>query len=230
VRFWRGVAQRVGGPVLELGCGTGRVSIPVARTGVTFVGVDRSVPMLRRARTRLRRAKLTSRALLVRGDIRHLPFAPRNFALVMAPYGILQSLVRESDLKATLASVARVCAPGALFGIDLVPDVPRWAEYERRVALRGRRGPGGSSLTLVESVRQDRARHLTVFEHEYVERRPGRAATATKFSLTFRTLSVRQVAARVERAGFTVEALLGDYDGGPWDRRADVWVVLARRK
>src|SRR3989304_636898 len=60
ISFWRGLAERIGGPILELGCGPGRVSIPVARTGAAFVGVDRSAAMLRRARVRLRRAKLTS--------------------------------------------------------------------------------------------------------------------------------------------------------------------------
>jgi SAM-dependent methyltransferase len=231
VPFWRGLAERLGGPVLELGCGTGRISISVARTGARYVGIDRSAHMLRRARTRLRRAKLTSSAHLVRGDIRCLPFAPRSFGLVLAPYGVVQSLIREADLADTLAAVARVTARDALFGIDLVPDVPRWAEYRRRVSLRGLRGPRrGGALTLVESVRQDRSRKLTTFDHEFIERRPGRPARTSRFSLTFRTLSVRQMAARLERAGFTVEALLGDYDGGPWDRRADVWVVLARRR
>ena len=45
----------------------------------------------------------------------------------MAPYGVLQSLTRERDLKATLA-LHRVLGRGGTFGIDLVPDLPRWAE------------------------------------------------------------------------------------------------------
>ncbi len=49
VPFWRRVAIGAGGPVLELGCGTGRVSLPLARAGVNLVGVDRSAPMLARA-------------------------------------------------------------------------------------------------------------------------------------------------------------------------------------
>ena len=56
----------------------------------------------------------------------------------MAPYGVLQSLTRERDLQATLASVARVMRRGGLFALDLVPDLPRWAEYSRRTSLRGR--------------------------------------------------------------------------------------------
>ena len=141
VAFWQRLAMANDGPVLELGCGTGRVSLPVVRVGARLVGVDLSIPMLTRARQRLARSRLSSRALLVRADIRQLPFGSRNgFGLAMAPYGILQSLTRERDLKATLESVHRVMRPGGLFGIDLVPDLPRWSEYQRRTSLQGRRG------------------------------------------------------------------------------------------
>ena len=84
-------------------------------------------------------------------------------------------------------------------------------------------------MTLVESVRQDRRRKLTIFDQEYVERR-GRVRTVHRFALTFRTLSVPQMVRRLEAAGFAIEAVLGDYQGGPWDERADVWVILARKK
>lgn len=229
IAFWRRLAMAQSGPVLELGCGTGRVALPVARAGVPLVGIDRSAEMLARARQRLRRSRLAGRVQVVRGDIRHLPFRRRpGFALVMAPYGILQSLTREADLKATLASVARVLGRGGLFAMDLVPDLPRWSEYERKASLSGRRGRHGH-LRLVESVRQDRARGLTIFDQEYTERR-GRQQRVHRFTLTFRTLSVPQMRRRLEAAGFRIEAVLGDYKGGPWDPRADTWVILARKR
>ena len=229
VAFWQRLATAQKGGVLELGCGTGRIAIPIARAGVRLVGIDRSAEMLSRGRQRLRRAKLAHRAALVRGDIRFLPFRSRpGFDLVMAPYGILQSLTRERDLKATLQSVARVLRRGGLFGIDLVPDLPRWSEYTGRTSLAGRTA-GGAKLTLVESVRQDRRRRLTIFDQEYIERR-GRDRRVHRFSLTFRTLSVPQMTRRLEAAGFRINAVLGDYRGGPWDPRADVWVILAERR
>jgi ubiquinone/menaquinone biosynthesis C-methylase UbiE len=228
VRFWQNLARRQGGPVLELGCGTGRVSLPVARVGVPVVGVDRSDEMLDRARRRLRRSRTVRALSLVRADIRALPFAARSaFRLVMAPYGILQSLIDDADLSATLESVARVARPGTMFGIDLVSDVPAWQEYKRRVRMRGT-GPDGSAITLVETVRQDAARQLTIFDQEYVQRR-GRQKHIRQFSLTFRTLPLPEMVSRVEAAGFSVEAVLGDYDGRPWDLRADAWLILARR-
>jgi SAM-dependent methyltransferase len=229
IGFWRRLALAQDGPVLELGCGTGRVAVPLIKAGASVIGIDRSAPMLARARKRLLRAALTDRAMLVRGDIRELPFrSRRGFGLVMAPYGILQSLTRERDLRATLSSVARVLRRGGLFAMDLVPDLPRWNEYKRRASIRGRRGTR-STITLIESVRQDRRRQLTIFDQEYVERR-GRERTVHRFALTFRTLSIPQMTRRLADAGFTVDAVLGDYQGGPWDARADVWVILARKR
>jgi SAM-dependent methyltransferase len=184
--------------------------------------------MLARARQRVTRSRVKPKPLLVRGDIRHLPFRVRpGFALVMAPYGILQSLTRESDLRATLESVHRVLRPGGTFAVDLVPDLPAWDEYTRRTSMTGELGRR-TRVTLIESVRQDRRRGLTIFDQEYVARR-GRQSRVHRFSLTFRTLSVPQMRRRLERAGFEIRAVLGDYQGGPWDRRSDVWMIVAGR-
>jgi len=228
VAFWRRLAAVAAGPILELGCGTGRIALPIAKDGIAVTGIDRSEAMLARARRRIARARVSRTARLVRGDIRTLPFPDRRFALVMAPYGILQSLVRERDLTAALASVHRVLAPGGRFGIDLVPDLPAWSEYQRKKTLSGTMG-AGTRVSLVESVRQDRARGVTVFDQRYTVSR-GRQRHVVDFTLTFRTVSVKAMTRRLERAGFTVDAVLGDYQGGPWDPRADAWVLLARRR
>jgi ubiquinone/menaquinone biosynthesis C-methylase UbiE len=233
VPFWielarqrlRGV-ERMQRRVLELGCGTGRVTFPLARAGVSMVGIDRSSEMLLRAVTRRRRGRTKGRVDLIRGDIRHLPFAKATFPLVIAPYGILQSLLRERDLAATLEAVRAVLAGGGTFGLELVADLPAWREYSNRVTLSGTR-PNGARITLTESVRQDRKRKLTLFDQEYVERRGGRV-TRKQFTLRFRTLTVPQMAARLEKAGLKVSALLGDYQGSPWDIRAEAWIILAQ--
>ena len=78
--------------------------------------------------------------------------------------GVLQSLLRDQDLRRTLLSVQRVLRPGGLFVMELVPDVPRWRDYDQRVRHLGRRRGGTTKISLVESVRQGRSRQLTVFE------------------------------------------------------------------
>jgi ubiquinone/menaquinone biosynthesis C-methylase UbiE len=227
VPFWRGVVAREGGPVLELGCGTGRLLMPLARSGARIVGVDRSPAMLARAIVRRRRLPPRRRPAIVRGDIRALPFPSRRFRVVIAPYGMLQSLIADRDFTAAIADASRVLEPGGLLGIDLVPDLAAWEEYADRVSLHGG-AAGGRRITLIETVRQDRRRGVTTFDDRFVVRR-GRRTTEHRFRLQFRTRPMRDTIAALERARFRVDALLGDYRGGPWDLRADVWIVLARR-
>jgi SAM-dependent methyltransferase len=141
---------------------------------------------------------------------------------------MLQSLTTDADLDAAIQEAVRVLKPGGLFGVDLVPDLPAWDEYRNQVRLRGR-ARGAGSIVLVESVRQDRRRGLTIFDESFV-RVHGERRERHRFSLTFRTLPIEAVVARLERAGLEIEAMLGDYAGRPWDSRADVWVILGRRR
>lgn len=229
VPFWRRLAAECGGPVLELGTGTGRIAVPVARGGVRVIGVDRSAPMLERARRRGRRARLADRLSLVRADIRSLPFPSRAaFGLVMAPYGILQSLLAARDLTAVLREAHRVLRPGGALAVDLVADLPGWQEYRKERRLAGWRNGGRTHVTLIESVRQDRRRGLTHFEQEYVERR-GRRRSSRRFDLTFRTVSIPQMIRRLAAAGFSNGRVFGDYDGGAWTPASEVWVIVASR-
>jgi len=228
IAFWQRFAANQKGRSLELGTGTGRVLLPLTRDRNRYItaGVDISEAMLGRARTRFRRARQPMRA--ARGDIRALPYRSSSFAAVIAPYGIIQSLTSDADLAAALTEAARVLRKGGRLAVDLVPDLPAWSEYSNRTSLKGKRR-NGAVISLVESVRQDRRRRLTIFDQEFTERR-GRAREVRRFSLTFRTLPVPEMAARIEQAGFRMEAALGDYDGRPWDMRADVWILIARKR
>ena len=235
VPFWIDVVNNAKGHVLELGCGTGRLLAPIARSllnstdnsGRLLLGIDRSEPMLQRARRRLARVPQEVRPHLIRGDVRTLPIRPGKLGAVMAGYGLVQSLLNDRDLDAALAAAARALKRGGLLGIDLVPDLPVWEEYTGRIPLRGRLA-AGTTLTLVESVRQDRRRGLTIFDEQYVVRR-GRDVRKHRFQLTFRTLTMEQTLKRVERAGFRIEKVCGSYTGDTWHPGADVWVVLAIR-
>ena len=119
--------------------------------------------------------------------------------------------------------------PDGIFGLELVADLPAWGEYAQAGQPARPSQARRRQVTLVESVRQDRAEgpdDLRPGVHRTA--RPGRPRRH-RFALTFRTLSVPQMSRRLEAAGFAVEALLGDYQGGPWDPRADVWIILARK-
>jgi SAM-dependent methyltransferase len=226
--FWRRLVLDEASPALELGCGTGRLLVPLARSGASVSGIDRSAEMLARARARARRLPRARRPRIVRGDVRRLPFADESHGVVLAPYGLLQSLLSDRDLDCALFEAGRVLRRGGIIGIDLVPELPIWAEYGPRTRLKDR-AASGALITLVESVRQDRRRGLTIFDEQFIETRNGRKRRR-RFSLTFRTQPLPRMLARIDRAGLRPEAVFGDYHGGAWDQQAEAWLILARKQ
>jgi len=227
VAFWRTWAADVGGPCLEFGCGTGRLLAPLARQTRGLVGIDRSRAMLARARRRVRRLAPARRPALVLGDIRSLPLSRGSCVGVFAPYGVLQSLTSDADLDAALREAARVLRRRGRLAIDLVPDLPAWRTYARTARFRGYLR--GRPVALFESVRQDRRRGLTIFDEEFVVG-AGRARQRHRFSLTFRTIPMETLLARITRAGFAIDAVQGDYRGAVWTPDADAWIIQATRR
>ena len=124
IPFYVEEARRSGGPVLELGCGTGRVAIPVAQAGVEVVGVDSSAKMLHVAR---RKAKalgpIKGKLTWVRGDMRSLSVA-RKFALVIIPYRGFLSLLSVEEQRRCLEGIKAHLLPGGKLVFDIfVPDL-----------------------------------------------------------------------------------------------------------
>lgn len=108
VDFFVDEARNSGGPVLELGCGTGRVLIPTAQAGLQVVGLDQSPEMLAVCRRKVHEEPLEvqSRIGLVKGDMRRFELSQR-FALVTIPFRPFQHLVEVDDQLACLECIHR---------------------------------------------------------------------------------------------------------------------------
>ncbi len=115
VPFYVRLADELGGPVLELGAGTGRVTEALARAGHEVVAVDASAAMLGRAEERLRGLGGVE---LVLADMRSLALG-REFPLVLAPFNTLMHAYTVPDQDQTLAGVRSHLAPGATFAFDV---------------------------------------------------------------------------------------------------------------
>ena len=200
---------------------------PLARAGIRAVGIDRSAAMMAHAVLRGRRLSKRTRPAFIQGDVCALPVPDASFGVVVAAYGLVQSLLSDRDLDAALAEAARVLKPGGVIGIDLVPDLPAWKEYRNRECFKGRSRRGGY-VRLIESVRQQPRRGLTIFEETFIERR-GRTTTRHAFTLTFRTVGVSAIATRLEDHGLRVQATYGDYRRGPMTPDADAWLIVAKK-
>jgi len=113
------IAKKYGGPVLEYGCGAGRITIPIAREGIEIVGVDQSKPMLDDLRDRLRRepSYVRRRLKMRRGDMRSLQLG-RRFSLVLATFNTVLHLYERADLERFFARVHEHLATGGRFVFD----------------------------------------------------------------------------------------------------------------
>ncbi len=124
VPFYVERALEAVGPVLEMGCGTGRILLPTARAGVRIHGLDASADMLAALRQSLARepADIQRRVSLTQGDMRHADLGQR-FALVTAPFRVVQHLLEREDQRAWLRNARRHLAPGGALCFDVFqPD------------------------------------------------------------------------------------------------------------
>jgi SAM-dependent methyltransferase len=118
--FYREVAEQSGGPVLELGAGTGRLAIPLAEAGYEIVGIDRSAPMLRvaEAKRRAMSPAVRRRLRFVEGDMTGFRLG-RRFGLAFAAFRVFMSLLDPAAQRACLAAVRRHLRPLGLLAIDV---------------------------------------------------------------------------------------------------------------
>jgi SAM-dependent methyltransferase len=117
VEFWVSQARIRGGPILELGCGTGKLSIPLAQMGFSVIGLDKSPALLQFA------AAKNDDVKWIQGDMRSFDLDER-FALIMLPSNNLGHLHTPEDFESCIASVKRHLKPGGAFVIDVfVPNL-----------------------------------------------------------------------------------------------------------
>ncbi len=120
VPFYLDLARRIGGPVLELACGTGRVLLPIARAGIAIHGVDNSLPMLNVLGKNLKREAKDVRELVsfFQGDIRTFR-SNRKYPLVTIPFRPLQHMFTVEDQIAALETAAFHLDDDGLFAFDV---------------------------------------------------------------------------------------------------------------
>ena len=210
VAFYLAEARRSGGPVVELGIGTGRIAVPIAADGTRVIGIDSSRGMLDICS---RRAALAGVQLDLRvGDLREPPVSER-VPLVICPFRSLLHMRTDEDRLRVLTSAHDLLLPGGRFvfdvftpGADDIAQTHRWLEREPGIFERAHWDEEARTLT------------LTVRGHE----------TETTMGLAW--LSPGEWRALLEVAGFEVEACYGWFDRTPFTGGDDtVWIARRPR-
>lgn len=222
VAFYVGQATRSGGPVLELGCGTGRILIPTARAGVEVVGLDASESMLSVCQARLSEEpeSVRSRVTLLGGDMRDFDLG-RSFPLITMPFRSFQHMVTVGEQLGCLSCVAQHLADGGLLAFDVFnpslaaltsPDLGQEVSEEPEFML-----PDGSRVTRCYRVASRDYFHQTnEVELIYYVTSPDGTEERIVHGFLMRYVFRYELEHLLVRSGFELRELYSDFDKRPY--------------
>jgi SAM-dependent methyltransferase len=223
VGFYLEEAKRARGSVLEVGCGTGRILLPIARAGIPITGIDGSRQMLERCRAKLPGAG--ERVTLALHDMRSFDLGER-FALIIAPFRVVQHLTTIDDQLQFLATASRHLAPGGRLVFDVFnPSFDRLvsADGVEREDTPEQQLPDGR--TLRRTYRIARVRWIDqVSEAELVYYVDGKRYVQ---AFEMRWYLAAELHNLLARAGFRVRQIYGDFARGPLVDGCPELVVVA---
>jgi SAM-dependent methyltransferase len=234
--FYVDLAKKVGGPVLEIGCGTGRVLIPIARQGIEIHGVDNSLPMLGVLKAHLKQESRDVRrnVQLHRGDMRQFRLK-REYPLVIMPFRPLQHMRTVEDQVRALTSAAFHLNRNGIFAFDVF-----FPKFELI--------PGGIGEEMLELEWRDSAEPSRVirryFRKDSVDK-INQIFTATFFFRTYQGgklvkeeteplvmsyYTYQHLRAQFLLAGLEPYEEYGSFDQTPLDNSAEQMVFLLKRR
>ncbi len=226
-----------GGPVLEGGCGTGRVLWPLADAGLRVTGLDRSAPMLRVAeRKRRQRPPATARrATLVRGDLAGFDLGRRRFRVALVPFRTFQSLLTSKDQRSSLAAFHRHLVPGGRLVLDLFDPALHWClpgAAPPRLARPPFPGTTPGTEVRVRVLTRENDPFLQVLTEEWsLEERDASGALLReeRYVLRMRWTYRHELRHLLELEGFDVEEEFSDFRESPPRYGGDILVVARKR-
>jgi SAM-dependent methyltransferase len=229
--FYESLAGRCDGPVLELGVGTGRVAIPLARAGFEVWGIDTSEALLAHARCK-GGSELAERLNLQPGDMRDVQLG-RTFELIFAGLGAFHHLLTPDDQLACLRSVQRHLAPGGLFVSDLRPllqsdweagaSVPLLHDWTRVLPSTG------ETVVKLRAVRTDGAKQTQHETHFYDHIAADGTLRRVAVEVDLRFTTRYEMEGLLRTAGLEIDQTYGDFDLSPYDETSEYMITVARK-
>jgi SAM-dependent methyltransferase len=227
--FWLDLAARLGGPVLELGCGTGRVLVALAQVGHTVVGLDHDPEMLKLLVAKLP-SNLYQRVMLLQADFRNFYLAGK-FNLILMPCNTYSTL-SAGERQAVLACVRVHLDPQGVFGVSL-PN-PDWL---RRLPARSEAEveeifphPLDGEPVQVSSAWQrtrSRTRPELIIDWHYDHLRSDGSVERLSVQVRHDLTPVAGYLAELRSAGFGRVQSFGGFDRQVFSSDSPEWIILA---
>ncbi len=231
LQMYEQYAARCGSPILELGCGTGRVLLPLARQGYRLTGIDPSAEMLERARAKVAEEGLAELVTLVQQEMRELDLEER-FSMAFAALNSFAHLHTTGEQLAALERIRRHLKPGGLLILDLFnPDMGRLLDARGQMTLaRAMTDPEtGHRMMRFYTEEVDQGRQLIHTTYIVDEIDAGGRVQRTLFPFTLRYLFRYELELLLRHAGFEVEAIYGSHDLDEFSGESEKMIAVARK-
>ncbi len=231
--FWLELADEHGGPVLELGCGTGRVLLPLARRGHAVTGVDNAPEMLARLTQKLAAAQGLRGAggRLAPPTVLEADFATftaeARFPLALMPFNTFMHLLTLEAQVAALANIRRHLVLGGLLALDLINPGEAYAAESAGLTLERTFTDGDRLVQQFALLAVDRAAQLARITWLYDSLGPEGRLERAAVPLTLRYTFPGEMRLLLEKTGFALAHLYGDYARAPFADGAERMLVLA---
>lgn len=226
-------AEQVGSPILDIGCGTGRVMLHLAEEGYDVRGVDTSRQMLERGQRKLkRRVDLAERVQFYEGNALDYAY-PEQYALILIPYNGLMHFRTSAEQQALLKHLHSALKEEGLLMIDLPNAGETFAALDDGAVTLERSfvEPESGNLVMQQSVSElDRAEQLQYITWIYDEIGPDRVLRRTVAPLTLRYVFPTELDLLLQLTGFRRIERYGDYDESPFERGCERLIVVAQKR
>ncbi|HNW43699.1 MAG TPA: class I SAM-dependent methyltransferase [Elusimicrobiales bacterium] len=225
--FYLAQARKAGGPVLELACGTGRLTLPLRKAGIDITGLDQAEPMLERARAKAAAAGLNVN--FIKGDARRFRLG-RLFSLIFIPFNSLQHMLSRTDIEGLFACVSAHLAPGGRFIFDVFNPDPHYLIRDTKELLPVAYYPdpaGGGQVLVNEQYSYDRAVQVSRIRWHYRREKDGKTVTKR---LNLRCFYPAELEALVHYNGFKIVSRLGGFDGRPFTGTCAKQVLILKKR
>jgi len=223
------VGRPEGHPVLELACGTGRLTIPIAQAGVEIVGLDLSPSMLAQARTKAKAVGVEIE--FVEGDCRSFELG-RKFALIFMAFNSMQHLHDYASLAALFANVRKHLAEGGRFIFDVFNpkiEILARAAGERRLEREYQDPDGRGKMAFEYSSIYDDAAQVSHIQCYFVRRGPnGEELDVREEELNLRSFFPQELDLLVRSQGFEIAEKFGNFERKPFASGDPKQVVVCR--
>ena len=224
VKLWQKLAANFSDPILEICCGSGRITQKLAEAGFDITALDNSAEMLN-----LLKAKKLADVKPVLADMREFSLE-RKFNFAFIGYSSFQQILKQEDQISCLETIKLHLTKEGVLALDINPRICEGEDFaEKEIAYIADFPAPDSRLTMFTSHKIDRISQIKHWEDTYVEIYPDGRRTEFVNHISLKECSPDYMKLLFEKCGFQIVDVFGDFEGGEVNEESEniIWMVRA---